>query len=144
ELLRGYSEILRSKLFVNRFRSTFSSTDKVIRHIQNGLKKLGTQWSLTGGPAAYELNHFYRGNEIPVFIDNFSDELARELPLLPDVHGPITVLRPFGALQYWETIGGKPLAHPWLIYSELMYSNDPRAHEAAIDIREKFLNDRVD
>lgn len=32
-----------------------------------------------------------------------------------------------------------PLAHPWLIYTELMYSSDLRAHEAAEELKREFL-----
>jgi len=33
-----------------------------------------------------------------------------------------------------------PLAHPWLIYSELMNSAEPRAHEAAEELKREYLS----
>jgi hypothetical protein len=31
------------------------------------------------------------------------------------------------------------LAPPWLVYAELLSGNDPRAHEAARELRREFL-----
>jgi len=31
------------------------------------------------------------------------------------------------------------VAAPWLVYSELMNADDPRAHEAALELRREFL-----
>lgn len=139
ELLRGYGEVLRPKLLINRFRAAESSTERVLERIARALDDLSVRWSLTGGPAAYELQYFYRGTEIPLFINTFSDTTVRHLRLLPDAQGPITLLRSFGTVTYWKEIGGKTLAHPWLIYAELMHSPDPRAHEAAEELKGKFL-----
>jgi hypothetical protein len=139
ELLRGYGEVLRPKLLINRFRAAESSTETVIERIARSLDDMSIRWSLTGGPAAHELQRFYRGNEIPLFVNTFSDTMMRHLRLLPDAQGPITLLRSFGMVPYWKEVGGKTLAHPWLIYAELMHSPDPRAHEAAEELKGKFL-----
>ncbi|MEW6131469.1 MAG: type IV toxin-antitoxin system AbiEi family antitoxin [Acidobacteriota bacterium] len=139
ELLRGYGEVLRPKLVINRFRAAESSAEIMLERIAHSLAGLSIRWSLTGGPAAYEFQHFYRGTEIPIFINAVSDTTARHLRLLPDVQGPIIFLRSFGTVPYWKEVGGKMLAHPWLIYAELMHSPDPRAHEAAEELKGKFL-----
>ena len=139
ELLRGYGEVLRPKLLINRFRAAGSSTEEVLERTARYLDDISVRWSLTGGPAAYGLQHFYRGSEIPLFIKTFSDTTIRHLRLLPDAQGPITLLRSFGTVPYWKEVGGKILAHPWLIYAELTYSPDPRAHEAAEELKGKFL-----
>jgi hypothetical protein len=36
-------------------------------------------------------------------------------------------------------VEGLWVAHPWLIYAELMYSDDSRAHEAAEELRRERL-----
>jgi Transcriptional regulator, AbiEi antitoxin, Type IV TA system len=107
--------------------------------VTSSLNDFSLRWSLLGGPAAYELQHFYRGMEIPLFIHNFSDTTVRHLRLLPDAQGPITLLRSFGTLPYWKEIAGKTLVHPWLIYAELMHLPDPRAHEAAEELRFRIV-----
>jgi hypothetical protein len=139
ELLRGYGSVLRPKLFINRFRAVESVPEKLIENIIEVAQNLPLRWSLTGGSAAYELQHFYRGPEIPIFVESFSEQFSRAMRILPDVNGPLVLLRPLGALSYWKEIGHTTLAHPWLIFSELMYSADPRAHEAAQEIKREFL-----
>lgn len=139
ELLRGYSEVLRPRLLINRFRAAETSTEVVIKRVTAALQEIPVRWSLTGGPAAYELHRFYRGAEIPIFIDAFSENMVRHVRLLPDPYGPIMMLRSFGTVPYWREVGGMIIAHPWLIYAELIYSADPRAHEAAEELKDKFL-----
>jgi hypothetical protein len=39
----------------------------------------------------------------------------------------------------WRVERGLPVAHPWLIYAELLHEGGARAIEAATEIREKFL-----
>ena len=58
---------------------------------------------------------------------------------MPDRDGAVILLKGFGQVPYWKAVDGKMLAHPWLIYCELMYSSDPRAHEAAAELEEVIL-----
>lgn len=138
QLLRAY-DVLRPKLLINRFRSQNQATETSLEKLQATFGPASTKWSLTGGPAAFELQHFYKGPEIPVFVDSLSDQFIRELRLLPDKAGPLIFLRSFGTVPYWKNVAGKPIAHPWLIYSELVHSSDPRAHEAAEQLKGEFL-----
>ncbi|HET6842586.1 MAG TPA: type IV toxin-antitoxin system AbiEi family antitoxin [Candidatus Angelobacter sp.] len=140
ELLRGYGSILRPKLLIGRFRAAQADPEKLIRNISEVAHDLSIEWSLTGTAAAHELQHFYQGLDIPVFIAPFSEQFSRTLRIIPDASGPLVLLRSVGTLAHWKEIGQKPLAHPWLIYAELMYSADPRAHEAAQEIKREFLS----
>ena len=92
-------------------------------------------------PDSSTLHHYYRAPEIPLFVEMAPDELLRKLRLLPDRNGPITLLRSFGVLPFWKEISGVTVAHPWLIYAELMHSPDSRAHEAAEQLRAEFIHD---
>jgi hypothetical protein len=94
---------------------------------------------LTGGVAAFALQRFYKGPELVIFLENPSDSMSRQLQLIPDREGPITILRGFGRLSYWRQVNDFTIAHPWLIYAELMRSDDPRAHEAAAELKDEFL-----
>ena len=67
-LLQGYGRVLRPSLLVNRFRSQEQNSDRFIGQLGDVLKETNTPWSLTGGPAADILTHFYRGEETPIFI----------------------------------------------------------------------------
>ena len=64
-LLQGYGQALRPSLLANRFRSQEQDPDRFIRQLGDLLKETNTPWSLTGGPAADILTHFYRGEETP-------------------------------------------------------------------------------
>jgi hypothetical protein len=103
------------------------------------LVPLGVRFSLTGGPAAELLQHFYRGPDTPLFLDRWNADIQKRLELLPDRQGPVMVLHAFGEPVFWKTLQGVTVAHPWLIYAELMHSEDPRAHEAAEELRREFI-----
>lgn len=144
QLLRAYEQALRPKLLINRFRAAESSTGRLLAKIRATFGKASTRWSLTGGPGAFELQRFYKGTEIPIFVESPTDATIRELRVLPDRDGPLILLRAFGTVPFWKKIRGNMIAHPWLIYCELMYSSDPRAHEAAEQLKAGFLNsDRI-
>ena len=66
--------------------------------------------------------------------------VAKKLRLMPDAAGPITMLRPFGNLVVWPRAGKMPVAHPWLIYAELLHGGEPRAIEAAEELRRNHLS----
>ena len=138
-LLQGYGRVLRPSLLVNRFRAQEQNPDKFIRQLGEVLNDTNTQWSLTGGPAADILTHFYRGEETPIFMSDATPAVLKKLRLMPDRDGKVILLKGFGQVPYWKTVDGKMLAHPWLIYCELMYSSDPRAHEAAAELEEVIL-----
>jgi hypothetical protein len=140
ELLRGYEIALRSKLLIGRFRSPHKDLDGTIAEINEATRDLSIRWSVTGGPAAYVLQRFYRGLELPIFLDSFPEQLRRRLRILPDKTGPLILLRSFGTIPFWREAEPFPLAHPWLIYSELMNSSDPRAHEAAEELKREYLS----
>jgi hypothetical protein len=97
------------------------------------------QWAVTGAPAAFRLQRFYRGEQIPVFVGGAPDRLTRDLKLLPDKNGAVILLRKFGTLLPWRVERGLAVAHPWLIYAELLHEGGARAIEAATEIREKVL-----
>jgi len=138
-LLRGYDLVLRPKLYLGRFRGPESDLDSTLKNARAAFAELSVRWSLTGGPAAYALQHFYRGQQLPLFLESFSDSLRRRLRLIADKAGPAIFLRPFGILPFWRELQGYSIAHPWLIYAELMSSADSRAHEAAQEIKSQFL-----
>lgn len=97
------------------------------------------KFALTGGPAADLLQHYYRGPEVPLFLSESAPAVLQRLGLLPDRSGSVIVLGAFGAPVFWRTVDQMPIAHPWLIYAELMDGADPRGHEAAEELRREFL-----
>jgi hypothetical protein len=135
----GYSQLLRPRLLIGRFRGPERDPAEQLSGLATAFAKVGVRWAATGGPAAYELQRFYRGEELPLFVSAAGQELQRSARILPDRNGPIVLLRPAGELSFWRTDGSVPIAHPWLIYAELMNGSNPRALEAAEELRREYL-----
>lgn len=139
QLLSGYGETLYPRILQGRFRSATRDSKELLSKVSGVLAETHTRWALTGGPAADLLQHYYRGPEVPIFVDKPRADLPGRLRLLPDRNGPIKLLSAFGPLAFWRTIDSYTIAHPWLIFAELMQSEDSRAHEAAEELYREFL-----
>lgn len=138
-LVAGYSQTLRPKLVIGRYRPPEPSVDPFLFRLSKEASAHNFKYALTGAPAADAMQHFYGGTEAPVFLADQEPTVLRALRLLPDRTGPVAVLRPFGELVYWREFDGRMIAPPWLVYAELLVSNDPRAREAAEEFRREFL-----
>jgi hypothetical protein len=134
----GYAQVLRPKLTLGRFRPAEKSVESFLSRLRKEMPP-GVRYSLSGGPAADLLQHFYRGPEVTLFLKPSTGAVAQQLRLLPDREGPITILSAFGDLVFWEEREHHMLAPPWLIYAELLNCKDPRANEAAQEFRREFL-----
>jgi hypothetical protein len=137
-LVLGYAQVLRPKLTLGSFRPAEKTMESFLGRLAREVPP-DVRYSLSGAPAADLLQHFYRGPEITLFLEPSTRAIAQQLRLLPDRDGPVTILRAFGELVFWEQREHQMLAPPWLIYAELLNSKDPRAHEAAQEIRTKLL-----
>jgi hypothetical protein len=138
-LVVGYSQTLRPKLAIGRYRPPEPSVDPFLVRLSKEASAHKLRYALTGGPAADAMQHFYSGSEAPVFLAHQETSVLRALRLLPDRIGPVVVLRSFGELVYWREFDGRMVAPPWLVYAELLVSKDPRAIEAAEEFRREFL-----
>lgn len=139
QLLQGYEHTLRPKLLRGRFRSAADS-ETLVATLRAGFAETETKWSLTGGPAAFTLQRFYHGTETPLFVEHWTDTVPKRLRFIPDKTGPLIVFHSFGKLPFWKEADDVTIAHPWLIYAELMSSREPRAHEAAQELKNEYLN----
>jgi len=137
-LVFGYALVLRPKLTLGTFRPAEKTPESFLARLRKDVPP-GVRYSLSGGSAADLLQHFYHGSTVTLFLKPSSRATAQELRLLPDREGPITILSAFGDVVFWEEREQHMLAPPWLIYAELMSSTDPRAHEAAQELRREFL-----
>jgi hypothetical protein len=137
--LLGYSQVLRPHLTIGRFRSPDRRVEDLLKRVESVAARRKLAWALTGSAGAYELDRFFRGHDTVMFIDSWTPDAAKELRLLPDPNGPIALLRPFGSLFLWPRRAGRPVAHPWLLYAELLHNGEPRAIEAAEVLRENHL-----
>jgi hypothetical protein len=139
QFVDGYNRVLRSNLLVGRFRAPERSPELLLEHFGRLAKRADLIWAVTGGQGAYALQHFYRDDQIHVFSATLPAESQRELRLVPDREGPIALLRVFSRYCAWRQVGDVWVAHPWLIYAELLHDGEPRALEAADQLREEYL-----
>lgn len=137
--LVGYGELLRPRLLVGTFRGPHRDPEVFVREFARRWRADHGNWALTGGAAAYVLQRFYRGNRTQIFAGAPPMDLQRTMRLVKDVHGPIALLRPFTPLVFWKTVGTLRVAHPWLVYAELLLDAEPRALEAAEKLYDEFL-----
>jgi hypothetical protein len=135
-LVDGYAKVLRPKLLLGRYRAPEKTSEAFLERLAT---TQNLRYALTGNDAAYLLQRYYRAPDTTLFIELPSATIAQELRLLPDREGPITLLRSFGEVVFWEARGGHTLAPPWLIYAELRHSDDPRAQEAAQELQQELL-----
>ncbi len=139
QFVDGYTRILRSHLVIGHFRAPERSPELLLKHFGRLAKRTDLVWAVTGGQAAYALQHFYRDDQIQVFSTTPSSELMRELRLVPDREGPIVLLRAFSKYCAWRQVGDVWVTNPWLIYAEFLHQGEPRALEAADQLREEYL-----
>jgi hypothetical protein len=137
-LVSGYAHVLRPKLLLGTYRAAEKTAESFLSRLRREAPP-GIRYALSGGPAADLLQHYYRGPEVPLFLQPLSGTTAHELRLLPDSNGPVSLLHAFGELVFWQEREDHMLAPPWLIYAELLTSSDPRAHEAAAEFHGQFL-----
>jgi len=134
--LTGYADVLRPSLVLGRFRTPEPNPAEVEATLENVLGD-AKSWAWSGGAAAFRLTGHFRGEDSVLWISEPTSELLRRLKALPAKDGPLTILRPKGALM----LEGAKLhtAHPLLVYAELLTRPSDRAAEAAEEVRVKYL-----
>jgi hypothetical protein len=135
--LSAYPDVVRPAWMHGRYRTKIADP----KHVEQQVAKVWGErrWALGGGSAAWHLSRYYRGEETVIHVAvPPTDELGR-MRALRDKEGPITVLVTPGTTAY---AGPEPhLAHPLLIFTEMITSSDPRMREAAGELRERFLKE---
>jgi hypothetical protein len=140
--LNGYATRLRPKLLVGEFVDPTSDLDGVVDAFEKYALEQHMQWGLTGGFGAFELLHHYRGMALSIFVEKWIlDTALVALRLLPHEGGDVKVLRSFSP-QVFRTLDGQtghPVAHPLLVYAELLFQNGDRELETARQLYTTFL-----
>jgi hypothetical protein len=94
-------------------------------------------WAFGGIAAASRMASMDRGTETVLHLAEIPDGLLERLQAVPAPNGPITILHTPGTLAYQGI--KSHLAHPLLVYSELLTSTEPQAVSAANRVRAQFL-----
>ena len=132
----GY-ETLRPRLIMGRFRTQDPDPAALEERLE---KELGESlvWAWGGGSAAMRITKHYRGEETVLHVCNPANDLPRKLRALPAIDGPLIIQRTPNKSAF---AGVAPhTVHPLLVVAELMTGANPRAREAALEIRERHLN----
>lgn len=138
----GYATRLRPKILVGEFVDPTSDLDSVVDAFEKYSLAQDMRWGLTGGFGAFDLLHHYRGLTLSIFVEKWIPETALvALHLLPHKEGNVEVLRSFSP-QVFGTFDKQPehpVAHPLLIYAELLYLGGDRELESARQLYTTFL-----
>lgn len=139
QLVSGYRQILRPRLMIGRFRAREKCVDDFLDRLQREASAHGFEFALTGGHASYKVRQHYKGPTVTIFVRPVVQDLPRRLELFPDREGPIVLLKGFGEPAFWKEVDQTAIAHPWMIYAELLADALPRGHEAAEELRSEAL-----
>jgi hypothetical protein len=110
-------------------------------------RHLGTRapgWAVTGGFAADALTGHFRGDRLSLFVkDAIADDLAGRLRWLSSREGDITLFRLFSPELILERRPGVkiPVAHPLLVYAELVFQGSERELETARILYQRELQE---
>ncbi len=136
----GYERRLRPKLFRGRFRAR-SGPDfaPIVRALARDDRLRGAV--LGGELAADILTGHLRAGSATLYVPRGRAEAVRAaLGLAPSADGNVEIHDAFARELGARSQRGRPrLAHPTLVYAELLATGDPRCEEAAGLLRERFL-----
>ena len=137
---QAYAVKLRPKLFLGRFRSPYG-TDFAGMLRQIAGDPIAKDLVVGGEYAADLLTGYLRAGSASLYLRPDSVREVRELlKLAPSAGGNVELYEVF-ADRITMPRGRKrpPLAHPVLVYAELLATDDPRRGEAALRLKEKYL-----
>ena len=136
----GYERKLRPRLFRGRFRAPSESDFTPILQALAKDHMLGAV--VVGGELASDLlTGHLRAGSATLFVPRGDARTVRAaLRLAPSADGNIEVYDAFAReLGARRSSGGPLLAHPILVYAELLATGDPRCGEAALHLKEQYL-----
>jgi hypothetical protein len=129
----GYSAELRPRLALGRFQAPDREFSQVLRNVHTAFSETELDYAFTGGAAADILTHHYRGHNLTLFVSALPRDLLKELRWLPSPQGQITALRRFSPAISWDDSKKTEfrVAHPLLVYAELLHDGGERERETA-------------
>ena len=137
----GYGGRLRPKLIIGRYQPPEKELEDTLRRLQGEMEAMKTSWALTGGFAADLLTRHFRDDQLSFFVQESPQDITKRLKWLPSAHGRVTVLRKFSPLVVFnlESPRSQPVAHPILVYAELIFQGRERELETAKIVYDRYL-----
>jgi hypothetical protein len=141
----GYGTRLRPSLIVGRYQPPETDLEQTLGVLGSELEDKKISWALTGGFAADILTRHFRGEQLSFFAQDWPSDLVKRLRWLPSEQGRVTVLRKFSPVVAFnlESPDLQPVAHPLLIYAELMFQGRERELETAKIVYDRYLSSLV-
>ena len=141
----GYSARLRPGLIIGRYQPPEKQLDETVQKLRAELGDAKIAWALTGGFAADVLTRHFRGEQLSFFAQEWPAEFTKRLKWLPSDQGRVTVLRKFSPLVAFklESPNREPIAHPLLVYAELIFQGRERELETAKILYDRYLSSLV-
>lgn len=140
-LVSGYADQLRSRLVLGVFRSPERDLTASLDRLRQVAGERHISYAISGGFAAEALTHHYRGDRLVAFVSEWPATILRDLRWLPSAGGPITILRQFAPTVAAPLRGADahPVAHPLLVYAELLHGGTERERETARIVYEQYV-----
>ena len=137
--LHGYQTQVRPKWLIGRFRTADRDPgileDRIAELLPEDAPEL--KWAWGGGAGGMHLTGYYHGPETVLLVEDPPTRLARTLRALPVEDGPLILMEAPTELALAGPM--EHVAHPLLLYTELLATHNERAREAAEEIRNRYL-----
>jgi hypothetical protein len=144
--LANYSDRLRPKLVLGVYKIAPSAAEKAPELLRKAFPDDERSYAIGGGLAGDLLMHYYRGPTTEIFVQpEQAEKICSTLKLIPARETDVTLLNLFtpGVIYRKQNLP-HPIAHPLLIYAELLYQGGDRAAEAAGQIYNTYLKPDFD
>lgn len=143
--VNAYELELRPKLVKGTYRVRPRTRVRLLGELRRYFERRQVPWALTGAEAAFRLTHYYRGGRIVIFAPTDLAGFEEETDCMRDQRGDLVMLRYFcEMIEEPKRRRELPLAHPLLVYAELVAEGTERAVGAAKLLREglpgEFMN----
>lgn len=144
--LANYGDRLRPSLVLGSFRMPPSLQPQIPEIMMSAFASHPDSNAIGGSLGAHLLTRYYRGHTSEIFIQSGSiNEVKRRLRLIPARDTNVTLLNLFSPEVVYHTERTPcSVAHPLLLYAELLYHGGEREKEAAGVIYEEFLKREYD
>jgi hypothetical protein len=144
--LANYGDRLRPGLVLGSFKMPESIGRDATGILQSAFGGKPQSYALGGSLGAYLLTGYYRGLTTEIFIrEGMMGEFKKRLKLIPAKQTNVTLLHLFSpSVIYTGKAASEPVAHPLLIYAELLYQGGDREKETASLIYDRYLKDDFD
>jgi len=137
-----YSEILKPKIIRGKYRALDNDFTALWKSVNINCKK--TKWG--GEPAADLMTNYLRPEYFTVYTQENDEELLNNYKFISDPNGNIEVTDKFWFdenINFYNNINNQLIVHPFLIYADLVYSNNPRNYETANLIFKEYIDEYI-